>query len=108
MPDDVHMVWAVIALIAAGAAIALGGVGLGGFLVYRAKREAHEALFGRARQTGDVVQLQDEFEFEPVPRTVSRPACLADDDAMPDESQIMQHHGRFMDQLQNDDAGKVK
>jgi len=42
---------------------ALSGVALGGFLVFRTKREGYDHMFQAREQPGESFNLEDEFDF---------------------------------------------
>lgn len=58
------------------------GVALGGWLVYRTKREVHEGLFQTREPVGESFNLDDGFdEDEPFPSkvTIPQPVATAND-----------------------------
>jgi len=50
-----------------GAAVTLSAVALGGYLVFRTKKEPHDSLFGKEQEAKAF--LVDEFRTEPIPYT---------------------------------------
>ncbi len=55
------VLYAIFWTFVAGWIATISGVILGGFLVYRTKRESHEPLVGLNPLTGDSFNLEDEF-----------------------------------------------
>jgi hypothetical protein len=63
-----------------GATSVLSGVALGGFLVYRTKREAGEPLFMKS-EPGEAFNLDDGVVFNTPPATAGLPLSKAAQDA---------------------------
>ena len=65
----------------------LSGVALGGFLVFRTKRDTHEALFQTKPPQGEAFNIDDGFGDEPVKSTAEIPKT------------VQEHHDRFVEQF---------
>ena len=72
--------WILIAGLALGWAFTLSGVALGGWLVYRTKREPYEGLF-TGDKPGEAFNIQDDFDhMEEVATTkIPEPVAKAND-----------------------------
>lgn len=76
-------VWAVLMVFLIGWISTLSGVAMGGFLVYRTKRENYEGLFQAREPAGDAFTLNDNFSEAPEPikssATIPPPVASAND-----------------------------
>lgn len=53
--------WVLIIFFLAGWLSALSGVALGGWLVYRTKRDSYEPFFTAGRNAGEAFNIEDDF-----------------------------------------------
>ena len=59
-----------------GALSVLLGVALGGFLVFRTRRDSHESLFSGREKQGEVFNIEEDWEKE-LPETTKTPEEVA-------------------------------